>query len=196
MTDLRPVRPLPQGSAWDGDGVNFSLFSENAERVELCLLADDGSERRIDIRDRTAHLWHVYVPGTGPGQRYGYRVHGPHAPEQGMRFNPAKLLIDPYAKAIDGAVDWKAANTLPYPPGADEDADLSIDGTDDAAAIPGSVVVDPDFDWEGDRGCLRSCRRRGARGSRSSCSPNSWRGPCRRGSSRRRCDGQGGARRP
>jgi isoamylase len=151
MTDLRPGRPLPQGSTWDGDGVNFSLFSENANRVELCLLADDGSERRIDVRDRTAHLWHVYVPGIGPGQRYGYRVHGPHAPEQGMRFNPAKLLIDPYAKAIDGAVDWMAANTLPYPPGAGEDADLTIDDTDDAAAIPGSVVVDPDFDWEGDR---------------------------------------------
>jgi isoamylase len=151
MTDLRPGRPLPQGSTWDREGVNFSLFSENAERVELCLLDDDGSERRIDIRDRTAHLWHVYVPGIGPGQRYGYRVHGPHAPEQGMRFNPAKLLIDPYAKAIDGAVDWKAANTLPYPPGADEDADLSIDDTDDAAAIPGSVVVDPDFEWDGDR---------------------------------------------
>ena len=151
MTDLRPGRPLPQGSTWDGDGVNFSLFSENAERVELCLLADDGSEQRIDVHDRTAHLWHVYVPGIGPGQRYGYRVHGPQAPEQGMRFNPAKLLIDPYAKAIDGAVDWKAANTLPYPPGGGEDADLAIDETDDAAAIPGSVVVDPDFDWEGDR---------------------------------------------
>jgi isoamylase len=148
MTDLRPGRPLPQGSTWDGEGTNFSLFSENAERVELCLLDDDGSERRIDIRDRTAHLWHVYVPGIEPGQRYGYRVHGPHAPEHGMRFNPAKLLIDPYAKAIDGPVNWTAANTLPYPPESD---DLTLDETDDAAAIPGSVVVDPEFDWEGDR---------------------------------------------
>jgi isoamylase len=148
---LRPGRPFPQGATWDGNGVNFSLFSENAERVELCLLEDDGSERRIDIKDRTAFQYHVYVPDVGPGQRYGYRVHGPHAPEQGMRFNPHKLLIDPYAKAIDGAVDWRAANTLPYPPTGADDDDLHFDETDDAAAIPGSVVVDPAFDWGEDR---------------------------------------------
>jgi isoamylase len=148
---LRPGRPFPQGATWDGDGVNFSLFSENAERVELCLLEDDGSERRIDIKDCTAFQYHVYVPGVGPGQRYGYRVHGPHAPEQGMRFNPHKLLIDPYAKAIDGAVDWTAANTLPYPPTGTEDDDLQLDETDDAAAIPGSVVVDGTFGWGTDR---------------------------------------------
>ena len=151
MSDLRPGRPFPQGSTWDGDGTNFSLFSENAERVELCLFADDGSERRIDVRDRTALLWHVYVPGVGPGQRYGYRVHGPWAPEQGMRFNPAKLLIDPYAKAIDGDVNWGAANTLPYVPDGSDDADLGRDDSDDAAAIPRSVVVDPSFDWGDDR---------------------------------------------
>jgi isoamylase len=148
---LRPGRPFPQGATWDGNGVNFSLFSENAERVELCLLEDDGSERRIDIKDRTAFQYHVYVPDVGPGQRYGYRVHGPHAPEQGMRFNPHKLLIDPYAKAIDGAVDWRAANALPYPPTGADDDDLHFDETDDAAAIPGSVVVDPAFDWGEDR---------------------------------------------
>ena len=148
---IKPGRPFPQGSTWDGNGVNFSLFSENAERVELCLLDEDGRERRLDIRDRTAFQWHVYVDGIGPGQRYGYRVYGPHAPEQGLRFNPFKLLIDPYAKAIDGGVDWKAANVLPYPPQGGEDDDLSLDESDDSAAIPASVVVDPSFDWENDR---------------------------------------------
>jgi glycogen operon protein len=151
LRDLRPGRPFPQGATWDGQGVNFSVFSEHAERVELCLFDDHGNEARVDIRDRTAFLWHVYVPELGPGQRYGYRVHGPYAPEQGLRFNPAKLLIDPYAKAIDGAVDWGAANTLPYVPDGTDDADLHADDSDDAAAIPASVVVDPDFDWEGDR---------------------------------------------
>jgi isoamylase len=148
---LRPGQPFPQGATWDGEGVNFSLFTENAEKVELCLIDDDGSERRIDVRDGTAFQHHVYVPDIGPGQRYGYRVHGPHAPEQGMRFNPNKLLIDPYAKAIDGAVDWKAANTLPYTPTGGEDDDLQFDEADDAAAIPGSVVVDASFDWGEDR---------------------------------------------
>ncbi len=151
MNDLRPGRPFPQGSTWDGRGTNFSLFSENAERVELCLYDEDGAERRIDIRDRTAFQWHVYVAGAGPGQRYGYRVHGPYAPEQGLRFNPAKLLIDPYAKAIDGGVDWRAASTLPYVPDGTDEADLQIDEADDEAAIPRSVVVDSAFDWEEDR---------------------------------------------
>ena len=136
VSGLRPGRPFPQGATWDGKGVNFSLFSENAERVELCLFDDHGHERRVDIRDRTALQWHVYVPEIGPGQRYGYRVHGPYAPERGLRFNPAKLLIDPYAKAIDGAIDWRAANTLPYIADGSEDADLRVDDSDDAAAIP------------------------------------------------------------
>ena len=147
----RPGRPFPQGATWDGRGTNFSLFSEHAEKVELCLFDDGGRERRIDVRDRTAFQWHVYLPDIGPGQRYGYRVHGPYDPAQGLRFNPAKLLIDPYAKAIDGTVAWDAANALPYAPSGAEDADLTIDETDDAAAIPRSVVVDPAFDWEGDR---------------------------------------------
>jgi glycogen operon protein len=151
MSEIRPGRPFPQGSTWHGSGTNFSLFSEHAERVELCLFDETGGERRIDVRDRTAYQWHVYLDGIGPGQRYGYRVHGPWAPEQGMRFNPAKLLIDPYAKAIDGAVDWHAANALPYPPEGGADADLRIDDSDDAAAIPASVVIDPGFDWGQDR---------------------------------------------
>jgi glycogen operon protein len=124
--------------------------------VELCLFGDDGSERRIDIQDRTSLQWHVYLPGVGPGQRYGYRVHGPYEPAQGLRFNPAKLLIDPYAKAIDGIIDWHAANALPYKPDGGEDADLTIDETDDQAAIPRGVVIDPSFDWEGDRPLGRS----------------------------------------
>jgi isoamylase len=152
MSDnARPGRPFPQGSTWDGEGTNFSLFSEHAESVQLCLYGDDGSEVRVDVLDRTGFQWHVYLPDVGPGQLYGYRVDGPHAPERGLRFNPAKLLIDPYAKAIDGAVDWRAANTLPYPPGDGEDADLQIDESDDAPAIPRSVVIDPGFDWGEDR---------------------------------------------
>jgi glycogen operon protein len=151
MENLRPGRPFPQGAAWDGEGTNFSLWSERAERVELCLFDDDGHEERLDVHDNTAQQWHIYVPGVGPGQRYGYRVHGPYDPPTGQRFNPAKLLIDPYAKAIDGEVDWGAGNTLPYVPGAGDDADLQIDESDDAAAIPKSVVIDPTFDWGEDR---------------------------------------------
>jgi isoamylase len=152
VTDApRPGRPYPQGATWDGEGTNFSLFSENAERVDLCLFDEGGTERAYDIRDRAGHQWHIYLPGVGPGQRYGYRVHGPYRAEDGVRFNAAKLLIDPYAKAIDGAVDWRAASTLPYVADGTEDADLRVDETDDAAAIPKSVVVDPGFDWEGDQ---------------------------------------------
>ena len=117
MRAVWPGLPFPLGPEWDGEGTNFSLFSEHAERVELCLFAGDGSEERIEVTERTAFNWHCYLPGVAPGQRYGYRVHGPYSPETGKRFNPAKLLIDPYAKAIDGAVDWHAANALPYVPG-------------------------------------------------------------------------------
>jgi isoamylase len=106
-----PGKPFPLGATWDGDGTNFSLFSEHAERVELCLYGDD--ERRIEVGERTAFNWHCYLPGVGPGTRYGFRVHGPYDPERGQRFNPAKLLIDPYAKAIEGPIDYARANTLP-----------------------------------------------------------------------------------
>jgi isoamylase len=145
-----PGDPFPLGQSWDGHGTNFSLFSENAERVELCLFDAEGNEERIAVEERTAFNWHCYLPGVGPGQLYGYRVHGAYEPESGLRFNPAKLLIDPYAKAIEGAVDWKAANTLPYVPTGDPDADLRIDGSNSAPAIPKSVVIDPAFDWEDD----------------------------------------------
>jgi isoamylase len=145
-----PGEPFPLGPEWDGEGTNFAIFSENAERVELCLFDDHGAEERIELEERTAFNWHCYLPGVGPGQHYGYRVHGPYDPATGRRFNAAKLLIDPYAKAIDGAVDWAAANVLPYRPGVDEDADLARDDADSAPAIPRSVVVDPGFDWEDD----------------------------------------------
>ncbi|HEY8723332.1 MAG TPA: glycogen debranching protein GlgX [Gaiellaceae bacterium] len=145
-----PGEPFPLGPAWDGNGTNFSLFSENAERVELCLF-DGEHEERIEVHERTAFNWHCYLPGVGPGTRYGYRVHGGYHPDKGPRFNASKLLIDPYAKAINGGVDWDAANVLPYIPGTGEaDADLTIDETDSAPAIPRSVVIDPTFDWEND----------------------------------------------
>jgi glycogen operon protein len=145
-----PGEPFPLGPRWDGEGTNFSLFSENAERVELCLF-DGDEEERIEVHERTAFNWHCYLPGVGPGTRYGYRVHGPYDPERGPRFNGSKLLIDPYAKAIEGAVDWDAANVLPYVPGSGgADADLTIDETDSAPAVPRSVIIDPAFDWEGD----------------------------------------------
>jgi isoamylase len=145
-----PGEPFPLGAEWDGRGTNFSLFSENATRVQLCLFDDDGAEERIDVQERTAHNWHCYLPGVGPGQRYGYRVHGDYDPRAGHRFNPYKLLLDPYAKAIDGPVRWDAANALPYVPDGSETADLELDDEDDADAMPRSVVVDQGFDWEGD----------------------------------------------
>ncbi|HEX4679118.1 MAG TPA: glycogen debranching protein GlgX [Gaiellaceae bacterium] len=145
-----PGEPFPLGPQWDGEGTNFSLFSENAERVELCLF-DGDNEERIEVHERTAFNWHCYLPGVGPGTRYGYRVHGPYDPGRGPRFNASKLLIDPYAKAINGGVDWDAANVLPYVPGSGAaDADLTIDESDSAPAIPRSVIIDPTFDWEGD----------------------------------------------
>ncbi len=152
MTEIWPGRPFPLGATWDGGGTNFSLFSEHAERVELCLFDEEDNETRIELLERRALNWHCYLPGVGPGQRYGYRVFGPYAPLEGHRFNPGKLLIDPYAKAIDGVVDWAHdANVLPYVPTGDEDADLELDDEDDAAAMPKCVVIDDAFLWEGDR---------------------------------------------
>jgi len=144
-------QPFPLGATWDGSGTNFSLFSEHATMVELCLFDEAGRERRIKLPYRTAHNWHGYFPGVGPGSRYGYRVHGPFDPEEGKRFNPSKLLLDPYAKAIDGPVDWSQANTLPYVPDPENpDADLELDDEDSAPAMPRCVVVDPHFDWGGE----------------------------------------------
>jgi isoamylase len=146
-----PGTPFPLGPTWDGQGTNFSIFSENAERVALCLFDDEGHETRVEMTQRTAFNWHCYLPGIGPGQLYAYRVYGPYEPAAGRRFNPHKLLIDPYAKSIEGPVRWERANVLPYVPGADPEADLDLDDEDDADAIPKCVVVDPQFDWEDDR---------------------------------------------
>jgi isoamylase len=153
MTEVWPGQPYPLGASWDGrHGTNFSIFSEHAERVELCLFDDQGEETRVEMQDRHAFTWHCYLPGVDVGQRYGFRVHGPYAPDEGHRFNPAKLLIDPYAKAIEGTVDWEHdANILPYVPNGEEDADFEADDEDDSAAVPKSVVIDDAFDWEGDR---------------------------------------------
>jgi isoamylase len=145
-----PGHAFPLGTSWDGEGVNFSLFSEHAEHVELCLFDQENTETRIQLTERTAFHWHCYLPGVGPGQRYGYRVHGPYDPAAGHRFNPAKLLIDPYAKAIEGRVRFDGPSVLPYVTGQDE-ADLVIDDQDDADAIPKCVVIDESFDWQGDR---------------------------------------------
>jgi isoamylase len=151
MTEVWPGRAFPLGAAWDGSGTNFSIFSEHAERVELCLFDGEDEEERVELSERTAHTWHGFLPGVGPGQRYGFRVHGPYDPGTGHRFNPAKLLLDPYAKSIDGPVVWDQANVLPYVPTDSPDADLERDDEDDVDAVPKSVVIDPRFDWEGDR---------------------------------------------
>jgi isoamylase len=144
-----PGRHHPLGATWDGEGVNFALFSESATGVELCLFDATGNERRIPVAEQTDQIWHVYVPGLGPGQRYGYRVHGPYDPANGQRFNAAKLLLDPYAKAIDGTIDWSDA-LFAYEIG-NPDGDFRIGESDSAASIPKGVVVDLAYDWEGDR---------------------------------------------
>jgi isoamylase len=141
-----PGAPFPLGPTWDGSGTNFSLFSENAKRVELCLFDGDDSEERVEVRNQTAHNWHVYLPGVGPGQRYGYRVHGAWAPQDGHRFNAAKLLIDPYAKAIEGPIQFGRARVLAYSTAGEDVRDTQ----DSAPAIPRCVVIDDAFDWEGD----------------------------------------------
>nr|VUD30179.1 glycogen debranching enzyme [Raoultella sp. NCTC 9187] len=104
MTTLSPGKPAPLGASYDGKGVNFTLFSAHAERVELCLFDEQGNERRVDLPARSGDVWHGWLAGVGPGLRYGYRVHGPWEPEQGHRFNPAKLLLDPCCHRVDGAL--------------------------------------------------------------------------------------------
>ena len=151
MRQVWPGDPFPLGATWDGAGVNFSLFSENATRVELCLFDAADAEERVELHERTAFNWHCYLPFVEPGQRYGYRVHGPYAPAEGHRFNPCKLLLDPYAKSIEGPIRFDRGNVLPYVPSGEHDADLELDEEDDAEAIPKCVVIDPRFDWEGDR---------------------------------------------
>ena len=147
-----PGRSYPLGATWDGEGVNFALFSENATGVELCLFdAHDSPQEshRIPFEERTEQVWHLYLPEARPGQHYGYRVHGPYEPEAGHRFNSTKLLIDPYAKAIASTVEWSDA-MFGYRIG-DPAADLSKDDRDNAGSVPKCVVIDQAFTWGGDK---------------------------------------------
>jgi glycogen operon protein len=141
-----PGSPFPLGATYDGGGTNFAIFSEVAHRIELCLIGDDGGETRLDLPERDGLIWHGYVPRLGPGQRYGYRVHGPYEPRAGLRCNPSKLLLDPYAKAVDGTVRWNEA-MFGYHFG---DPD-SYNDADSGPYTMTSVVVNPYFDWAHDR---------------------------------------------
>jgi len=148
---IRPGSPFPAGATWDGAGVNFALYSEEATRVELCLFDTPDAPHeaaRVTLPEKTSHTWHVYLPDVAPGQAYAYRVHGPYNPAQGLRFNPNKLLIDPYARAITGPIQWNDT-IFSYPIG-DVSQDLVFDGMDNAPFMPRCVVIDADFDWEND----------------------------------------------
>jgi len=149
MKKLLPGKPYPQGATWDGVGVNFSIYSEGATGVELCLFEDSGDEVRETFRltECTGNIWHGYIPGIKSGQLYGYRLHGPYSPEQGQRFNPAKLLIDPYCRALAGQVNWEAP-LFGYQTGHE---DTVIDERDSAWGVPKSIVTASHFDWENDR---------------------------------------------
>lgn len=146
-----PGKPSPLGAHWDGQGVNFAVFSQNATSVQLCLFDpnDPSKESRVRVREQTAHVWHCYLPGVRPGQLYGYRMDGPFEPARGFRFNPSKLLVDPYARAVTGEVNWDAP-VFGYKLG-DAHGDLSKDENDDAWGKPKAVVVDNAFDWGDDR---------------------------------------------
>ncbi len=147
-----PGKPYPLGATWDGTGVNFALYSEAATQVEVCLFdAEEPAKQQESIRlpDVTAYVHHGFLPGIGPRQLYGYRVHGPYEPARGLRFNPSKLLIDPYACAVSGQVNWEAP-VFPYRLGNPE-ADLSCDAEDDAWGVPKGVIFSPFFDWDQDR---------------------------------------------
>ena len=144
-------KAYPLGATYDGKGVNFALFSANAEKVELCLFDDTGTkeQKRISILENNNNIWHVYIENLAPGQVYGYRVYGPYQPQEGKRFNPNKLLLDPYAKKIVGKLIWHKALF-----GYDTDSpqkDLSFSTLDSAPYMPKAVVVEDDFDWENDQ---------------------------------------------
>jgi isoamylase len=149
--EVYPGSPYPLGSTWDGKGVNFAIFTDHATAVELCLFANENDEKetiKINLSERTHHVWHCYLPGIQPGQLYGYRVNGPYKPDEGHRFNVNKLLIDPYAKAVSGVIEWHDA-LFSYEVGSVEE-DLSFSELDSAAFVPKSIVINPDFDWEGE----------------------------------------------
>jgi len=145
-----PGRPYPLGATWDGEGVNFALYSEHAEKVELCLFDITGKRElfRVPLPEHTDMVWHGYLPEVRPGQLYGYRVSGPYAPEQGHRFNPHKLLLDPYGKQIQGALRWSDSH-FGYKLGHKQE-DLSFDRRDNAAGMPKNRVIDSSFTWGSD----------------------------------------------
>ena len=151
VTATWPGRPFPLGATWDGRGVNFALFSEHAEKVELCLFDDSGRReiQRIPIGERTDQVWHCYLPEARPGTLYGYRVHGPYQPDQGHRFNPHKLLLDPYARDMTGTLRWSDAH-YGYTIGHKRE-DLSLDRRESASGMPKCRVVDTAFSWGDDR---------------------------------------------
>jgi glycogen operon protein len=148
---LHPGSPFPLGANWDGKGVNFAIFAENAAEVELCLFdSETGAESaRIRFFERSNLIWHVYIPGLRPGQQYGYRVYGTYEPQMGHRFNSNKLLIDPYAKAIAGTIHWHDP-LFGYEVGNPQE-DLSFSETDSADFTPKCIVIDESFDWKNDR---------------------------------------------
>ncbi|MEY2461126.1 MAG: isoamylase, partial [Acidimicrobiaceae bacterium] len=141
-----PGDPAPLGCTFDGIGANFALFSEVAEAVELCLFDDDGAETRVELPETTGVVWHGHLPDVTPGQRYGFRVHGPNDPGAGHRCNPSKLLLDPYARAIEGGMNWDEAVF-----GYRFDDPEATNDDDSAPFVPRSVIVNPFFDWEGDQ---------------------------------------------
>src|SRR5882672_2520353 len=151
---IEPGSFHPLGATSDGRGVNFALFSEHATAVDLCLFDEAGRETRVRVPWRSLYVWHVYMPGLGPGQRYGWRVHGPFSPEEGDRYNPNKLLVDPYARSLDGPVSFEGP-IYGYPRDRALD-DLAFDERDDAPYKPKAVVVDDMFDWGDDRSPLVS----------------------------------------
>jgi glycogen operon protein len=149
-----PGSPSPLGATWDGEGTNFAIFSEHAAAVDLCLFnqpEDAGESTRVRLHERTDQIWHAYLPDVRPGQLYGFRVHGAYAPEDGHRFNPAKLLLDPYAKAISGTIRWSDALSGYSMEPPIEKRDLVPDGTDSAGGLPKSVVVESAFSWGDDK---------------------------------------------
>jgi isoamylase len=156
MRRLRPGYAAPLGATWSRDATNFAVFSRHATAVELCLFRDAGDATatdRIPLSRGDADVWQVAVEGLAPGQLYGYRAHGPYAPEHGHRFNPAKLLLDPYARALSGPIEWRPELSS-HPESATGTASLSADPRDSAGAMPKSVVVDPSYDWGADRRLL------------------------------------------
>src|ERR1700749_593553 len=147
---LREGLPFPLGATWTGLGVNFALFSANASKVELCLFDEQGEKEieRIELPEFTDEVWHGFLPDARPGSIYGYRVHGPYEPAHGHRFNPNKLLLDPYAKAVVGNLDWNPALFGYKMEGGD---DLSFDDRDSAPFMPRCRVIDPAFTWGDER---------------------------------------------